>query len=78
MQTRLFSLEHCFISPEQKENLFATVAELFDHSCTSFELAAEEHLAAAAPAFGWELPGWWEAPLGAHQSEVAHAYIPFG
>lgn len=30
------------VSPDQKENLFATLAELFDHSCSTFEMALNE------------------------------------
>lgn len=42
LQTRLFSMNHAVVSPEQKENLFSTVAELFDQSCSSLELALND------------------------------------
>jgi len=42
LQTRMFSMNQAVVSPEQKENLFSTVAELFDQSCSSLELSLNE------------------------------------
>jgi len=61
VQTRLFSLEQCVVSPEQKENLFATVAELFDHSCISFEEATLEESSRDAETSG--SGEWWVPAL---------------
>eukprot|EP00976_Prorocentrum_cordatum_P073338 1181046-Prorocentrum_minimum.AAC.1 len=37
LATRMFSLDKCPVSPDQKKNLFASVAELFEQGCSAFE-----------------------------------------
>jgi hypothetical protein len=37
LQTRVFSLNACPVSPEQKKNLFASVAELFEQVSHSYQ-----------------------------------------